>query len=174
MRVYLRALELDDVKQLVKWRNDLEITSLLGGNTQFVSNYRESEWLKSILLNDKNDLRLAICLTENQLHIGNVNLTSINWVNRTAEFSIFIGEKSFWGKGLASEATRLVLKHGFFELNLNRIYLYVLESNKDAINLYKKVGFVQEGLLRDGVYKNNMLHNLIVMSILKNEYDGKY
>lgn len=173
MRVYLRALELDDVKQLVKWRNDNDITSLLGGNTQFVSSYRESEWLKSILLNDRNDLRLAICLVENQLHIGNVNLTSINWINRTAEFSIFIGEKGFWGKGLASEATRQILEHGFFEMNLNRIYLYVLENNKDAINLYKKTGFVQEGLLRESVFKNKRMNNLILMSILKKEYNER-
>lgn len=172
MRVYLRALELSDVEYLVKWRNDPEVTSSLGGNTFFVSVYREADWIKNAILNDTVNLRLSICLVENDLHIGIVNLTSISWINRSAEFSIMLGDKSQWGKGLGAEATKLMLKHAFEELNLHRVYLTVRNDNASAIKLYKKAGFKQEGIMRESVFKNNKYVTMNLMSILKNELNG--
>jgi diamine N-acetyltransferase len=172
MKVYLRALELTDVEALVSWRNNPEITSSLGGNTFFVSMIRETEWIKNTLLNDSKEIRLAICLLENKEHIGNVNLTSINWINRSAEFSIMIGNKNQWGKGLGKEATILILKYGFEELNLNRIYLTVRNDNEKAIRLYREIGFTQEGILRNSIYKNNKYVDVVIMSILRNEFNG--
>jgi len=172
MRVYLRALELSDVELLVKWRNDYDVTSSLGGNTFYVSHLRETEWIKNATLNDNDNIKLAICCKENDRYIGNVNLSSINWINRTAEYSIMIGEKSLWGKGFGKEATMLIIKYAFEELNLNRIYLTVRDDNNSAINLYKKVGFVQEGILRRSLYKNNKFIDLVIMSILKDEFNG--
>jgi RimJ/RimL family protein N-acetyltransferase len=172
MRVYLRALEISDVDNLIKWRNDLEVTSSLGGNTFFVSSLRETEWIKNATLNDDKNIRLAICLNENDKYIGNVNLTSINWINRSAEFSIMIGDKSQWGKGLGKEATFLILKYAFEEVNLNRIYLTVRNDNEKAKGLYKNVGFTQEGTLRKSIFKNNKYIDMVVMSILKDEFNG--
>lgn len=171
MKVFLRALELTDVEKLTEWRNNTEITSPLGGNTYFVSSLRETEWLKSVILNDNNNIRLAICLTENNLHIGNINITSINWINRSGEFSIMIGDKNQWSKGLGTEATRMMLRYAFAELNLHRIFLTVRFDNTHAIELYSKVGFKQEGVLRESLYKNNKYIDMILMSILKDEFN---
>lgn len=173
MKIYLRALELSDSENLIKWRNDREVTASLGGNTYFFSSYREIEWIKDAINNDKSNVRLSICTEENNVHIGIINLTSINWVNRSAEFSIMLGEKNFWGKGLGTEATLLMLAYGFQELNLNRIYLTVREDNVSAIKLYEKVGFVKEGILRESIFKNNIYINMNLMSILKKEFNAK-
>lgn len=170
MRVYLRAFELNDLENLVNWRNDVKVTSHLGGNSFFVSSLRETEWIKNAVFNDDKNIRLAICLKENNQHIGNVNLTSINWINRNAEYSIMIGDINQWGKGIGNEATHLILKYAFEELNLNRIYLTVREDNINAIKLYSKIGFKHEGILRESLFKNNKYINMIMMSILKFEY----
>lgn len=172
--VFLRALEISDAERLVKWRNDSEITNLLGGNTFFVSIYRETEWLKKTMLDDSENLRLAICLNDKSNFIGLVNLTNINWINRNAEFSILIGEKFHWGKGYAKQAALLALNHAFKELNLHTIYLKVRTDNQKALDLYKKLGFVTEGVLRDVLYKNSKYISMIVMSILKNEFDERF
>ena len=140
MKVYLRAFELDDYKISTKWRNNRDITNSLGGNYFFVSSEREKKWIENSINNDKNNIRLAICLKENNEYIGNVNLININWINRNAEFSIFIGEKKDWGKGYATESTKLMLNFGFNQRNLHRIYLTVLENNKVAIHIYEKLG----------------------------------
>lgn len=171
MEVYLRAFEVDDYKRSVLWRNNREIKKTLGGNNYFVSSEREKKWIENALSNDRDSIRLAICKKDNDTYIGNVNLVNIDWVNGNAEFSIFIGEENEWGKGYGTMATILMLKFGFHERNLHRIYLKVLESNKAAIHLYAKLGFKQEGILRDELFKNDSYHNLIAMSILKNEFN---
>lgn len=170
MKVYLRAFEIEDYKKSIKWRNDQDIWKSTGGNYFFVSSEREKKWIENAIFNDKNNIRLAICLKENNKYIGNVNLVNIDWINRQAEFSIFIGEKKEWGKSYATEATKLMIDFGFSQRNFNRIYLTVLENNKVAIHLYEKIGFKKEGILREALFKDNKYYNLIIMSILKEEY----
>ena len=172
MKVYLRALEESDVENLVRWRNDREVTDSLGGSTFFVSSIREKDWVSHVVKNDRNDIRLAICLADNNKHIGNISLTSINWINRSAVYSIFIGEKSEWGKGYAGEASRLILDYGFKELNLHRIHLTVKPDNLRAQKLYENMGFKKEGVLRESVYKNGAYVDMICMAVLKSEYNG--
>jgi len=172
MRVYLRAFEIEDYKKSIKWRNDQNIWKSTGGNYFFVSSEREKKWIENAIFNDKNNIRLAICLKENNKYIGNVNLVNIEWINRQAEFSIFIGEKKEWRKGYATEATKLMVDFGFNQRNLNRIYLTVLENNKVAIHLYEEMGFKKEGILREALFKDNKYYNLIIMSILKEEYSS--
>ncbi|MBA3075682.1 MAG: GNAT family N-acetyltransferase, partial [Anaerolineae bacterium] len=106
------------------------------------------------------------------VHIGNTGLHNIDMVTREAEFGIFIGEKSYWSQGLGREATLLTLKHGFEDLNLNRIFLFVFENNLRGIAAYKAVGFVQEGILREAIYKNGRYYNVLVMSVLHSEWKG--
>ena len=65
---------------------------------------------------------------------------------------------------------RRMLEHGFYDYNLNRIELTVLEDNEAAIALYKKLGFVIEGVKRQNCYKKGTYKNTVMMSLLKNEY----
>ena len=167
-RVYLRALELEDSTIIVKWRNDRKITDPLGGNTFYVSGLREEEWVKNQILDDRRNVRLAICVSSGQL-IGIVSLTQIDHLNQCAEFSIMIGEKTYWGKGFGRQATEMCLKHAFEELNLYRVYLSVRADNETALALYLKSGFVEEGTLRKSVFKNGERLDMKIMSILKEE-----
>ncbi len=70
MRIYLRALEIEDHKITTKWRNDAAITELLGGNTYFISHEREKKWVENVIANDLTNIRLGICLIENNHFIG--------------------------------------------------------------------------------------------------------
>lgn len=100
---------------------------------------------------------------------------------RTSEYSevnkhIYIGadlHKDFRGKGLAYESYKQFIPFLFTELNLHKISLEVLKTNQRAINLYEKLGFVFEGIKRDEVYKNEKWIDSIIMSILKEEWNGK-
>lgn len=60
----------------------------------------------------------------------------------SAEYHIFIGEKEYWGKGIAEEASRQILKYGFEIRGLKYVYLHVREDNVRAVRLYKKLGFI--------------------------------
>ena len=83
---------------------------------------------------------------------------------------IFIGDKSCWNQGYGTEVMRLLLKHGFETLNLNRIYLHVFATNLRAIRCYEKAGYVPEGRLREAEFKNGQYVDFIVMSVLRSEY----
>ena len=111
----------------------------------------------------------AIAYASSKPHIGNVYLTGINYINRTAESHILIGDKSCWGKGYGAEALTEILKFAFNELGLNRVEARINSDNAASIRLHKKIGYRQDGMLRQALYKSGHFKDVIVMSILKEE-----
>lgn len=170
-RVYLRALELDDYKKSIEWRNDEEIWDMVVGPKYFVSEAYEKKWVEDRIYARDNTLVLAIVLKEDKRHIGYVYLTSINQVYRSADYGILLGNRDVWGLGLATEATILMLNHGFRVLGLERIGSKQLISNTASIKVHEKCGFIHEGVLRNAAYKNGSFVDLNAMSILRNEFD---
>lgn len=165
----LREIAKQDLSRINTWRNDKELIDLLGNNFLFIAGEVDDAWYENYLKNRNAAVRLVILDEANSNMIGTVQLTSIHNINRSAEFSIMIGDRDYWSKGAGLFATREMLKHGFLNLNLNRIYLTVLEYNSRAIRLYEKAGFVKEGIQKEAIFKNGTFHALIQMAILKNE-----
>lgn len=168
--IMLRELELSDMPKLNEWRNDKEIIDKLCNTYRFICKAVDEDWYNNYMKNRDKNVRLAIIHVADNQYIGNVNLTDINPIDRTAAFSIFIGDSRYHFQGIGFLATSLMIEHGFNNLNLNRISLYVLVNNELAINLYKKVGFVYEGLQRQVIFKNGKYHDLIMMSLLRDEF----
>ncbi len=107
---------------------------------------------------------------ENGEFIGSCQLHTIRHTYRHAELQIRIGETGHQGKGYGTEATRILLEYGFEELHLNRIWLTVFENNPRAIKVYKKLGFTQEGLMRQHALIGGEYVNIVVMGLLRNEF----
>ena len=126
-------------------------------------------WFENYMHNRESSIRCSIINQENQV-LGLVSLTGIDRLNQSAVFHIMIGNSIHRGKGIGSFSTKEILRHAFFDMNLNRVELSVLDCNKRAIWMYEKVGFKKEGTKRDAVYKNGKFCNSIMMSILKNEF----
>lgn len=172
--VRLRAVEREDIPRFVRWLNDPEVIENLLTNSP-LSHAMEEKWFDHQLeIPPTQGQVLAIEALSNGewVHIGNCGLHNIEAVNRCAEFGIFIGDKSFWNQGLGTEATRLMVKHGFEDLNLNSIYLNVYVTNPRAIKAYEAAGFVKEGVLREAAFKNGHYIDVILMSILHSEWKG--
>jgi len=87
-----------------------------------------------------------------------------------ATIGIFIGDKSFWGKGYGTEAIELLTDFIFNEMNINKVKLNVYSFNKRAVRCYEKCGFVREGVLRQEIYREGRYHDDIVMGLLRDEY----
>lgn len=158
--VYIRPLVLNDADISYQWRNESDIWTFTEFKPdKYISLEIEREWLKGKLEN-KNERRFAICLKENNQYIGNIQLLNIN--ERMASFHIFIGEKKLWGKGIGQQATKLILKHAFSELGLGSILLEVNPLNISACKIYKRMGFVTDGV--------NELNGFIKMKLTKNKF----
>ena len=172
MKVYLRAFEPDDYKKINAWRHDEEVYRLTGGNKHFVSSERDRKWVEEKIFNTQTEIYLAICLAETEEMIGYISLSGIDYRNRKAEWSgIVIGYKEYRGQGYASQAIYLLLDYAFTELGLERVSGSWLEDNKVSLFVGKMLGFQQEGVLRRYVYKSGKYHNMIIMSILREEFE---
>jgi diamine N-acetyltransferase len=167
----LREIDIQDLERINAWRNDPEIIDLLGNNFLYIAESVDRNWYQQYLLSRDKNIRLAIIPEDMSSAVGIVNLTGIHSVNRSAEFSIMIGNKEYWNQGLGKQATVQMLQHGFLNLNLHRIYLYVLTRNARAVSMYEKTGFSKEGLLREAVYKNGKFEDMILMSILQRDFN---
>lgn len=170
--IRLRAIERNDIPHFVRWLNDPDVTQFLLISSP-LSTAMEEKWFEDQLNTPPASgqvMAIEVLEGESWVPIGNTGLHNVDVINRSAEFGIFIGEKAYWNRGFGSMATRLMLKHGFENLNLNRIFLHVYENNPRAISAYESAGFVREGVLRQGIFKNGRYLDLIVMSVLSSEW----
>jgi RimJ/RimL family protein N-acetyltransferase len=120
---------------------------------------------------DPNSIVFHMRTLDRDRLIGFVALHSIEWNNGTGMLSIGIGDLNYRSKGYGSDALRLVLRYAFHELNLYRLGLDVTEINTRAIGAYQKVGFQQEGIVRGAVLRDGRRHDLILMGLLREEWE---
>lgn len=166
-RVYLRPLERTDVPLLQAWINDQDvIRNLL--NFRPMNLQGEEEFLDKVT-RDPDLIVLGIALRSDDRLIGDVALHRIQSRDRQAGFGILIGEKGEWSKGYGTEATRLIVRYAFDVLNLNRVWLHVLENNERGQRAYEKVGFKVEGVLRQSAFRDGRYLDTVTMGILRGE-----
>ena len=169
-KLYLRGLEKDDLcGAMFNWANDSKVTYYMYMGLKPNSIELMEEEYNQLVHSDK-DVVFAIVDKKTDTHIGNVGLYAINWVARSAEYRIIIGEKKYYGKGYGTEAAKLVIIYAFDKLNLNKVSLGVNAENKAAIKSYKNAGFIEDGRLRQEIYRNGRYYDAITMSILKEEF----
>jgi diamine N-acetyltransferase len=170
-RVRLRGVEKEDLPQFVIWLNDPEVIEGLGMFLP-LSNGDEARWFDKVAGLEPAEKPLVIEIRDGEgwRMVGNSGFMGIDWASRVAEVGLFIGDKSIWNKGYGTEVMRLLFKHGFGSLNLNRIWLRVHADNLRAVRAYEKAGMTHEGSYRQGVYKKGAYVDVLVMSILKSEW----
>lgn len=168
-RIYLRPIELEDEPILRRWVNDPVARRYLVHRPP-VNALREREWIESLGTN-RTDYVFGIVAKDGDRLIGTVGLRAIDPIGRCATFGILIGDADYRSRGFGTEATRLALKFGFQELNLNRIALSVFGNNWRAIRVYQKAGFVHEGCLRQAQYRNGQYEDEYRFAILREEWN---
>jgi RimJ/RimL family protein N-acetyltransferase len=108
---------------------------------------------------------------ESRCHIGNVALQSINWINRSAELAIIIGEKDSWGKGIAKKVCNIMLYHGFQKLNLHRIWTGTAATNKGMNKVAINIGMKLEGKFIDAMFLEGKYINILEYGITEYDYE---
>lgn len=168
--IYLSPLKCEDVPLFFEWINNRQLV-LFNSPYRPVHDSQHREWFDQI--QKRNDTEIfGIRLIENDELIGSCQLHNIQWIHRAAELQIRIGNERQQGKGLGMEAMKLLLYFAFHDLNLHRVNLHVFETNATAIQLYEKVGFMREGLMREAGYIDGKRVNVVSMGILLKDYKG--
>lgn len=150
-RLLFKTLSEKDVSErYVGWLNDPDVNRFL--ETRFSSQTIEScRKFVSDMENDPASFLFGIFNKETSEHIGNIKLGFINTNHRTGQLSFFIGEKSYWGKGFATESIRSLTKWGFDELRLERIEAGCYDTNMGSLRAMLKAGYSVEGFFRNSV-----------------------
>jgi RimJ/RimL family protein N-acetyltransferase len=168
-RVRLTGARSSDAETMARWSEEPQYMRMV-----------DSDWMRPRISDDSPLGRAGSSPTGVEFRIrgmaderllGFLAVHSIEWNNQVGEISIGIGDPADWGKGYGGEAMRLALRYAFHELNLNRVWLTVISYNARAIHLYEKLGFRQEGSMREAVLRDGKRHDMMVMGLLRSEWE---
>ena len=168
-RLYLRGLVDSDAEgRYPAWLNDQETCA---GNSHAVfpyGIYQAAAYIREVQTS-RDALVLAIVASADDRHIGNIALQNIHPIHRSADLAILVGEREYWGQGYGLEAARLLCRHGFVALNLQRIQCGTYESNVAMQKLALALGMRQEGVRRRAAYKSGAYVNVVEYGLLREE-----
>jgi len=119
---------------------------------------------------NKKILCMAIMHKEDNqnTHIGNVSLQNFNWINRSAELAIIIGDPFSFGKGIGKMSCRAMVKHGFEKLNLHRIHGGTVETNFGMQKIFEGIGFDKEAEFKGAVFLNGKYQRIFHYGLIRN------
>ncbi|HYE72796.1 MAG TPA: GNAT family protein [Blastocatellia bacterium] len=165
--IRLAPIEEGYLAKMRRWRNDPRVYRWC---RQFepITDAHHKAWFDG--LNDDTSTKMYAVMKSgtHNIFLGVCGLTSIDWVNRRAEFSLYI-DPGAQGKGYGEAALRRLLKVGFEVLNLNCIWGEAFEGNP-AVRMFERVGFKSEGERREFYYRDGKYINAKLFSILRSEY----
>ena len=171
-KIHLTKVERENIEQLREWRNNPELR-------RYFREYRELNkdnqinWYENKVLGDSNQYNFEVRTNTDNKLIGHCGLYYINWVSRTAEFGIYIGDMEYRRGGYGSDTLRTLIGYGVNDLNMNRIWCEVWDNNA-ALDVYKHIGFVYESKLRQTYFNEGKYWDAHLLGMLQSEYNEKY
>lgn len=169
LEIKLKAFKIEDANLTFNWLQNRELREdfLMGEISDIETHiaYFEKK------LEKKDELVYKIVV--NDSHVGNCGYKNIQ--NNCAELWIYIGDRSFSGKGLGELATRELIKLGFDLFGFSKIYLHVAKKNIKAYRMYTKIGFYEAQAVENqsGIFREEVVYmELKKQNILKECSDG--
>lgn len=174
-RLRMVPLNLDHIDAILEWANDPAVT----GNSNFWRQPSDRKRVARFILEheDKPDCAYFAAFTREDCaeravgYVGNVFLFQINADYHHAQAGITL-KQAAWSHGFAQELMPALLRFGFTELNLNKVYLQIFTTNTKGLHLWTKLGFRIEGTLRAHYFVNDQYHDMYSLSLLRHEFQS--
>jgi len=174
-KVILRSLKKEDFSVLYKWFNDSEVLAFWYGRDK----PKTMAWIKKHfepIIAGKKSSKVWAIEVKGRL-IGYMYNTpekdDDDEFSGRVELDILIGEKKEWEKGYGTDALRAMLDYAFNKQKAERVFIMPRTNNARAIHVYEKVGFKKEGILRHFEKFEGKWIDMVMMSILKDEFKKK-
>ena len=174
-KVKLRALEVTDIDDILKYFNNYQ-TRIGLGDIIPISYKMEEDWINSTMERTKKGIGYTFVIDHKETGelIGTCSIEQITRTSRSASLGIGIHNPENFDKGYGTDATICLMKFGFRVLNLHRIELGVFHYNERAFHVYKKLGWKEVGRKREVFFVQGKYYDMIVMDILQDEFEEKY
>lgn len=167
MKVYLRLMTREDTDLIVAWRNQDGVRKKFIYQELFTRQSHEHWW--DTMIETGKAVQMILCEEGTDRPLGSVYVRDIDRQHRKGEYGIFIGEDDARGRGVGTQAARLMIAYAFEELKLHKLYLRVFADNAGAIRSYEKAGFVQEGYLKEEVLIDGEYRDMVWMAVLNRD-----
>lgn len=172
MSIQLRPLCVEDVDNIMTWVNE---PAVVGNFAAFrgVPLTREDElaWIQRTLASPWERVWSVFAASDGR-YLGQVGLHQIHQRSRVGRLAVVIARRAEMGRGHGSAAISRALDHAFGELALHKVWLMVFCSNTRSRGIYQRLGFIEEGLLREEYYHDGTWHDMVRMSVLAREWRG--
>ncbi len=155
-------------KEYISWFND-PIVCRYNRHGSGMTPQKVEEYIDRVKDSD-TDAVFAVITSGTGVHVGNISLQKIDRQNQSAEYAVIVGNRDYWGKGVAKEASLLLLRYGFETLGLHRIYCGTSAANVPMQRLASRLGFMQEGVRKEAMYKNGTFFDVIGYGLLKKDF----
>lgn len=167
--VTLRPVEESDVDEILGWVNDKEIVGNLATFAgKPLTREEEVAWVRKV--RTSNDERVFTVLRADGRYLGQVGLHQIFWRSKVARAAAILSSREDMGKGYGSAAIASLLDVAFKELGLHKVWLMVFEKNERSRRTWQRLGFLEEGNLRDEYFHEDAWHNMVRMGMLAHEW----
>lgn len=170
-RVRLTAVEPGDLPLIARWYRDGRFNRLFDAEAAMPKTERAVAEHIENQQKSKTAFAFAIRPLEREDLLGYAEIDGIIWAQGAGWIAIAIGEAAQRGQGIGTDAMRLLLAFAFEELNLRRVQLTVFSYNTAALRLYERLGFVREGVFREFLQRDGQLHDMILMGMLRREWE---
>lgn len=171
-RVSLHGLteeELNTDHPYYHWLDDLSL-DLFTTRSYFPNSMERMQSYYKRATANNDILLLGIYDNSTAKHIGNITLQDINWINQTAFIAYMLGDKSFAGKGVTTDAAIMTMYYGFNKLNLERIWGGVVADHKGSARVCEKIGLKIEGRMRGQYKRNGERFDSLIVGALRDEW----
>ncbi len=166
----LRAIEKYDLSQLLEWRNKPNFR-LFFREYRELNSENQLKWFEKYILNDLNTRMFAIIELETMELIGACGLCYIDWINRNADFSIYIGKDDLYiDEIFAIDAAKVMEKYGFDELNLHRLWAEIYSIDEKKIKFFNQLQFKKEGHFNETHWTKGQWVDSIYFGKIKNSH----
>lgn len=166
-RLYIRLMEGRDIEFVRRLHNEESTLNKLT-DPFHVSQEEQELWFNS-LSKSRKSRRYILIEKESDEICGIIRIDDLDLTNRSATVGADV-DLRFRRQGLASEAYERIINYLFNDLGLHRLQLVTLITNDIALKLYQKLGFQQEGVIRESIYRNGEFNDLILMGLLQSEW----
>ena len=175
MMVALTPFDLNNLQTHYSWNNDKELNYFDSDYPfQFETYESFASRMRSVVDHEDVSSRLLeIHRTDTNELIGVIDIHEIDYHNSRCNIECTIGKKAYWNQGYGCYAMESAIAYCFDELGMNRVNTTAFDFNKPWIKLVKKLGFKQEGKLRQHVLKNDRYRDKLLFGILRSEYEQK-
>jgi ribosomal-protein-alanine N-acetyltransferase len=172
-RLQLRKLNMNDLQDIYEYGSDQEVSKYVLWN-KYESREDAKSFAQSVIDNYEkgNNNIWAIEYKEDKKMIGTIDFIGYSEKYKRSSLG-YVLNKTYWNKGLMTEAVEAVIKHAFEVLDLNKVSASAIDFNVGSYKVMEKAGMINEGITRQHFSKNDIFYDLVNYSILRSEYMHK-